>query len=184
MFFSGYMLRSEIAESYDNSLFDLSVLIFKSFIPVTIILCLNTLYQCIPWTGLNLSWRGLVWVILDYFKSKWKDTKTVKVTEVSKVANLRGIELKLDWKYKGRINNQNYSHRKQTNDHWIFLTVHLRKTNASIFTNANMCYCQVSYIICILKHIQSEWFKFELNIKLTTHILKFCQSFLLSIFIC
>ena len=96
MLFSGYMLRSEIAESYDNSLFDLNVLIFKSFILVTSILCLNTIYQYIPGTGLNLSWRGLVWVILDYFKSKWKDPKKVKLTEVIKVANLTGIELKLD----------------------------------------------------------------------------------------
>ena len=116
MLFSGYMLRSEIAESYDNSLFDLNVLIFKSFILVTSILCLNTIYQYIPGTGLNLSWRGLVWVNLDYFKSKWKDTKTVKVTEVIKVANLRGIELKLDWEYTGRINNQNY--KSQETDKW------------------------------------------------------------------
>ena len=44
------MLRSKIAGSYDNSLFDLNVLIFKSFILVTIMLCLDTIYQCIPGT--------------------------------------------------------------------------------------------------------------------------------------
>lgn len=59
----------------------------------------------------------LVWKTLDYFRSKRKDTNAAKVTEIIKVADLRGIELKLDCEHKGRINNHSYSHRRWTNDH-------------------------------------------------------------------
>ena len=38
-------------------LFDLSDLIFKSFILITTLLCLDPVYECMLVTGLNLSWR-------------------------------------------------------------------------------------------------------------------------------
>lgn len=43
----------------------------------------------------ELALDVLVWVTSDHFKSKGRDTNTVKITEVIKVANLRGTELKL-----------------------------------------------------------------------------------------
>ena len=59
----------------------------------------------------------LVWNTFDCFRSKRKDTNAAKVTEIIKVANVRGIELKLDGEHTGRINNHSYSHRRRTNDH-------------------------------------------------------------------
>lgn len=88
------------------STFDLSDLIFKSFIYVTILFCLDSFSEYILVTRLELVLEELPWVTSYYFKSKGKDKCSQDNWDYQNCKFTRHwLEVK-SWEHRGQISTQ------------------------------------------------------------------------------